>query len=171
MSRTRLVRTRLARLLLLLLPPVLMAASGCIIGVGDDQGDAGSDDALAMEEGTAVADSQDGGECFLPPHCDPLAPDCGENELCSTNLGTFDCTPLPEGIELAGEGEECGMSSCDAGLVCVATAVPGCNGGAGCCLPLCDLEQPQCPTGRVCVPFLSPGSTQCYEHVGVCEPA
>jgi hypothetical protein len=155
---------RLALSLSLLLPLSAFAASGCLIGVGDDEGDAGSDDALAMEEGTA-ADGTAGGECFAPPACDPLAPECGPDELCSESLGEFQCTPVPEGTELVGEGEPCGAASCDQGLVCVSY----CAGGAGCCLPLCDLEQPQCPMDRACLSLFAAGSTQCYAHVGVCE--
>jgi hypothetical protein len=152
---------------LLVLLPLLVP--GCLIG-DDGSGDSGSDDMLAMEEGTAATGSMDGGECFVAPHCDPLAPDCVDGEICSASQGSFDCTPVPEGTELANEGEECGAMSCGEGLVCVAVAVPGCEGGTGCCLPVCDLEQPQCPNGRVCTTFLSEGSTQCYAHVGVCEP-
>lgn len=158
------VRPRPSRSIALLL--LSLPVSGCVFG-GDDQGDEGSDDALAMEEGTAASGSLDGGECFVPPHCDPLSPACATNELCSANLGSFDCTPVPEGTELVGEGEPCGIASCQEGLVCAVT----CNGGAGCCVPLCDLEQPQCPMDRPCSPYYSEGSTQCYAHVGVCEPA
>ena len=94
-----------------------------------------------MDEGTAGSGSVDGGECFVPPHCDPLSPDCAPGELCSATQGSFDCTPVPEGTELVGEGEPCGNASCDQGLVCLSS----CNGGAGCCVPVCDVEQPQCP--------------------------
>jgi hypothetical protein len=155
------VRVRSLRLACSLLS---LAVSGCIFG-SDDQGDSGGDDRLAMDEGTANG-SADGGECFLSPHCDPIAPDCANGELCSANLGTFDCTPVPEGTELVGDGEECGNTSCEEGLVCVAS----CNGLSGCCMPLCDLEQPQCPADRTCVPYYAVGSTQCYAHVGVCAP-
>lgn len=161
MSPARLVLSLLSSLPLLAWGPL-----GCVIGVGDDQGDAGSDDALAMEEGTAVADGTAGAECFVPPACDPLAPDCPPGELCSESLGTFECTPVPEGTELVGEGEPCGATSCDQGLVCVSY----CAGGSGCCVPLCDLEQPQCPMDRPCINLFAEGSTQCFANVGVCEP-
>lgn len=141
-----------------------LVASGCVFG-SDDQGDEG-DDQLAMDEGSGTASVDEGGECFVPPHCDPLVPDCAPNELCSANLGSFDCTPVPEGTELLGDGEPCGNTSCQEGLTCVAS----CAGGNGCCLPLCDLEQPQCSMGRACVPYYPEGSTMCYAHVGVCEP-
>ena len=140
-----------------------LLGSGCIFG---DDGDEGSDDVLAMDEGSAGSGGVDGGECFVPPHCDPLSPSCAGTELCSANQGSFDCTPVPEGTELVGEGEDCGSASCDQGLVCV----PTCGGGAGCCVPLCDLEQPQCPMDRTCAPYYAEGSTQCYAHVGLCEP-
>jgi hypothetical protein len=155
-------RMRPSRLLPLLLS---LPLPGCILGVGNE--DTGNDDELAMDEGTAGTGSVDGGECFVPPHCDPLSPDCAPGELCSAIQGSFDCTPVPEGTELVGEGEPCGNASCDAGLVCVST----CNGGAGCCVLVCDLEQPQCPMDRPCTPYYAEGSTQCYAHVGVCEPA
>lgn len=141
-----------------------LAVTGCIFG-SDDQGDT-ADDMLAMDEGTAGSGGVDGGECFVPPHCDPLSPDCADGELCSASLGAFDCTPVPEGTELVGEGEPCGSASCDQGLVCALA----CGGGVDCCAPLCDLEQPQCPMGRACTPYYAEGSTQCYAHVGVCEP-
>ena len=143
-----------------------LAVTGCIFGSDDE--DTG-DDQLAMDEGTATAGPVDdeGGECFVTPNCDPISPSCEDGELCSANLGTFECTPVPEGTELVGEGEDCGNASCQEGLACVAA----CTGLGGCCLPLCDLEQPQCPGGRACTPYYSEGSTQCYAHVGVCEPA
>jgi hypothetical protein len=140
-----------------------LLAAGCVFG-SDDQGE-GNDDQLAMDEGTGTG-SIDDGECFVPPQCDPLVSDCDNGELCSANLGNFECTPVPEGTELLGEGEMCGAASCQEGLVCVAS----CSAGNGCCLPLCDLEQPQCPAGRACIPYYSVGSTVCYAHVGVCEP-
>lgn len=153
----------------LVFPLLLLPWSGCL--VGDDQGDAGSEDGPAMGEGTVAADGTTVEECFVPPHCDPLAPNCADDEICSANLGTFDCTVVPEGTELAGEGEECGAASCDAGLVCSPLAVPGCSGGVGCCLPLCDLQQPQCAMGSACVTYFAEGESQCYEDVGVCAPA
>jgi len=134
--------------------------SGCVIGGSDDAGNDGAD------AGGSGPEPEEESECYVPPTCDPLSPDCAPNELCSQDLGSFVCTPVPEGSELVGEGEPCGSASCDAGLLCVAS----CAGGAGCCLPLCDLEQPQCPMGRACVNVLPEGSTQCYAHVGVCEP-
>jgi hypothetical protein len=159
-----------ARLVLPLL--LLLPASGCLLG-GDDQGDAGSEEGLAMDEGnegTVAADGTTVEECFLPPHCDPLSPNCANGEICSANQGTFDCTVVPEGTELVGDGEECGAASCEEGLVCSAIPVPGCSGGVGCCVPLCDLEQPQCSAGMSCSAYYSEGSSQCYANVGVCTP-
>jgi hypothetical protein len=149
----------------LVLSLLAWAPSGCLL-VGDD-GDGGSDDAPVMEGGTVVADGTAGGECFTPPACDPLAPECAANELCSEDLGAFRCMPVPEGTALVGEGEPCGAASCAPGLVCVSY----CAGGAGCCLPLCDVEQPQCSMDRACLPLFTAGSTQCYAHVGVCVDA
>lgn len=155
----------LARAPALALVSALLASPGsaCVIIDGDDDGnDAATDDGPQME-----GDGDTGeGVCFTPPHCDPLSPSCGDGELCSGAQGTFDCTPVPEGSELVGEGEECGTASCQEGLVCV----PGMCGVLGCCVPLCDLEQPQCPDGRACIPYFSEGSSQCYAHVGACEP-
>lgn len=153
----------LVSLLLLLAWP----ATGCFTD-GNDQDDVSAGHSPMAEP--TEADSNDDGPCFEPPHCDPLSSECASGEICGANLGTFDCMVVPADTDLQGEGEECGTMSCNDGLVCVATAVPGCDGGQGCCLPLCDLEQPQCVGGRVCVPYYPEGSSQCYAHVGVCEP-
>jgi hypothetical protein len=160
-------RMSFARLLipLLLLP-------GCLIDVGDDQGDAGSDDALAMEEGNGATDSP-AGECFDPPHCNPLAPNCADSEICAANGSAFDCVPVPEEGAPAGAGEACTTGaglSCEAGLVCVPLDVPGCTGGTGCCLALCDIEQAQCPMAMVCSAYFESGGSQCHDDLGVCVP-
>ncbi|MCA9687925.1 MAG: hypothetical protein KC457_37550, partial [Myxococcales bacterium] len=44
--------------------------------------------------------------------------------------------------------ESCSFNDCASGLACrTVDTIPGCSDGwfGGCCLPICDLQQPQCP--------------------------
>ncbi len=71
--------------------------------------------------------------------CDPAAADaCGEELSCLPSSGTFVCYPAcdPAAADACGEG-----------LSCVAFAE-----GAGRCLEECELSDPVCPDGTVCVP-------------------
>ncbi|MCA9705416.1 MAG: hypothetical protein KDK70_06195 [Myxococcales bacterium] len=151
-----------ARSLLVLLLSSL-GLGGCIIITNDDDG---SGDTAAADEGTGIADDTGPSSCFDPPQCDPLASNCAQSK-CVPDGSTFACTPTMPGMEELGPGEPCsGSVSCQEGLLCL----PGggsCTGGQGCCVPLCDVSQPQCPSGTVCMPYFS-GTTLCYDDVGVC---
>lgn len=142
-----------------------LGGCGCLL-VGDDGGE--DDGPLAMDEGTAGGSA--GEVCLEPPHCDPLAPMCGDGELCAPDGTQFSCVLVPAETMLAGMHEACalGGQGCDQGLVCLQVTVSGCD-GPGCCIPLCDLEQPQCSGTDECMPFFT--ESVCYPEVGACAPA
>lgn len=140
---------------------------GCLI-IGDD-GDAGDDGTTSSATAGDLTGGATGGDCFSPPSCDPLAPSCADTDKCIPNDGGFTCVAVPPGTVEAGLGDPCsGALSCGAGLVCSAGTIPDCVGGEGCCVAVCDLGAPQCPTGQTCSPYASPGSSLCYEDVGLC---
>jgi hypothetical protein len=106
----------------------------------------------------------------LPP-CDPLAPTCAADEVCSalahssTSDIRFACQPLPP-FQPQPYGSACGgVQICDVGQTCVAAEhVPGCA-GVDCCTQLGDsLQMPTCPEAtQTCIPF--DGSTP---HPSLC---
>ncbi len=121
---------------------------------------------LGPSEAPSCADPLDGctasGNTVLPlclPQCDPIAQDCDQDESCipaPLNRGAFLCI-----LALAAYGETfqpCDTSyHCNAGLACFPpSAAVECDPMAsGCCLPFCDLDEPNtCPgQGQQCVPW------------------
>ena len=107
------------------------------------------------------------------PNCDPLNPDCQDNELCiPAYADEYGC--VYDGSDgLAPYGSVCQFqNSCNSGLYCIDGAgvpEPGCDASNGCCSPFCDLNAPNtCPgTGQECQPMFDPQPAG-YEHVGVC---
>ncbi len=78
--------------------------------------------------------------------CDLIAQDCEIGESCVPSESSTICVPV--GKDSNDMGESCAQSSeCVAGLICVESQ--GCmNGGAQCCLPLCDQNEE--PQTRIC---------------------
>lgn len=111
--------------------------------------------------------------CATP--CDPLAPACPPDDRClPVNLNgeaRFVCAPDALG-GAAAMYEPCdSWLACEVGLLCAAMAFapPECDPMAGCCLPFCDTQAPQCPGGTSCEPFFMPGEAQPgLETLGVC---
>ena len=89
--------------------------------------------------------------------CDPLAPVCGEGQECRERSRGFVCIDVgasPERGPLVCHEQICGPSeACDGNVRC----------GDGCCQPVCDLTNPQCPDGVSCVPW---GQSK---DIGVCD--
>ena len=94
------------------------------------------------------------------PHCDPIAQNCDPDESCipaPLNRDTFACI-----LALAAYGESfqpCDTSyHCNPGLACLdPSAAIECDPMAsGCCLPFCDLDDPNtCPgQGQQCIPLV-----------------
>jgi hypothetical protein len=108
------------------------------------------------------------------PDCDPFLQDCPGGDLCIPVADSFVCV-------FDGSGDEgqvfdpCEFPNmCDKGLICLNPgAASECDPNAvGCCLPLCDLSQPDpmCPgAGQNCVSLYEEGmEPPKFEHVGVC---
>ena len=104
--------------------------------------------------------------------CDPLAQDCGPDELCLPVDHAYVCA-----LDGSGDGGQlhapCDFfTSCDSGLICLApTAAAECDPQAnGCCEPYCDLGQPDaCPAaGQICRPVFDP-QPEAFPHVGYCS--
>lgn len=102
--------------------------------------------------------------------CDPLAPDCPEDQVCAWAGSGFLCVDS-EGTGLL--GEPCDqIADCGPGLICLTEEVlPACAGTA-CCVEFCNVDDPQpvCTLeGTACEPFYPPGEApEGYENVGVC---
>ena len=108
------------------------------------------------------------------PSCDPLLQNCMGNDLCLPN-------PDDEGfvcvLDASGETgvafDPCEYANaCDKGLVC---QDPGfateCDPAAlGCCLPYCDVTEPDCPgAGQDCIQWYDPGTAPPgLENLGLC---
>ena len=125
--------------------------------------------------------ANDGVLILCLPRCDPLLQDCSENEVCipvSPGDG-FACVLDASGGDGVA-GTPCRYAnSCNPGLLCrPGDLVPGCLQNGACCVPLCDLTDPNASQtcaaaytepGAECVPFFEMGTAPPeYEDVGVC---
>jgi hypothetical protein len=120
---------------------------------------------------------------FCTPTCDPLAPDCQAETMCTFYNNAFFCLGTFAGISLPGAGEPCGdFFMCATGAECVSAdlvAAPACAGEGVCCTDLCDLNAPNtCPgkdMGETCQPYFpepfdpvaKPWGVQ-YNKLGLC---
>lgn len=111
------------------------------------------------------------------PHCDPLAPACQADEVCildpDGDSAQFVCIH-----QAVGDGgaafQPCEfLNACGLGLACIEPdAAVECDESApGCCLPFCDLGQPDCAgEGAQCVAWFEPGQAPPgLADVGVCR--
>lgn len=106
------------------------------------------------------------------PSCDPVTQtDCAEGQGCYPVSDAFVCTADASGGD-GGLFDQCDfVNSCDPGTACVATTLSeAClQGSAGCCLPFCDVNTPDCPGELVCSPWFEEGSEPPgSEFVGLC---
>jgi hypothetical protein len=107
--------------------------------------------------------------------CDPLTQDCPGEDLCIPVGDSFVCVLDASGDE--GQAfDPCEFANaCDKGLLCLHPgAASECDPNAdGCCLPLCDLAQPDvmCPgVGQSCVSLYEEGMAPAkFADVGICS--
>lgn len=103
--------------------------------------------------------------------CDPLAPDCPENQGCYAEGDAFLCMPIP--FDPGDYLDDCTMiAQCNTNHLCIdGEAVTGCEADA-CCTPICNLEEmpDNCPEGSTgCVPYYEEGQApEGFEWVGFC---
>jgi hypothetical protein len=96
------------------------------------------------------------------PGCDPLQQNCSSGELCvpETMGDGFQCI-LDTSGDMGQQNDPCESSSaCNPGLVCLpSNYATECDPmAAGCCLPFCDLNMPDCTNqGSSCVGWYEPG--------------
>lgn len=99
--------------------------------------------------------------------CDPLIQDCGAGMACALVANYFECAP--EGTQSF--GENCtNPDDCQAGLVCGAFNLEGCNSGYGCCTAFCDPSEQACGGGMLCVSLFDGVPPPGVGPVGVCVP-
>ena len=112
------------------------------------------------------------GLCY--PGCDPLIQDCPPEDVCIPSGDLMVCVP-----DASGAGgqvfDPCEFANaCDAGLLCLnPSAAIECDANAGgCCMPFCDLSDPNvvCPgSGVSCVSLYEEGmAPPQYVEVGIC---
>lgn len=96
--------------------------------------------------------------------CDPLLQDCPEFFGCYAHGRDTYCEA--EGV--IDDGDACAFANdCLPGLMCVeGVAVPGCM-AENCCTPFCELSDPLCGGGRVCLEY-SDNPTPSNADLGVC---
>ncbi len=110
------------------------------------------------------------------PQCDPLVQDCDNGDLCvpDFNENGFVCV-LDASGGMSPYGAPCQYANgCNPGLMCIASdsvPEPECATAAGCCSPMCDLNEPNtCPgSGQECQALYQPGNAPPgFDHMGVC---
>lgn len=133
----------------------------------------GSENAPVCPDPTQVCQiSGDGVLSLCYPVCDPVTQaDCEEGQGCYPSDNTFVCVSDASG-EGGGPMRGCEfINACDPGTACVNPSLSeSCEpGSAGCCLPWCDLETPNCPGDMVCTPWFEDGQApKGQESVGLC---
>ena len=106
--------------------------------------------------------------------CNPLGQECADGDVCIPNNDIFICA-----FDASGEEgqvfDPCEfVNACDVGLLCVnSSAATECDANAGgCCLPICDLSDPNvaCPgVGQECLSLYGEGMAPPeYAKVGIC---
>ncbi len=98
--------------------------------------------------------------------CDPLEPNCAQDERCEPLAFFFQCLPGAgdnQLFESCGGGDECAP-----GLYCAPPSIAvECN--SECCNSLCELDIGQCPgMGQQCLPFYPPSAPPEYDNLGAC---
>jgi hypothetical protein len=117
----------------------------------------------------AMAEETEGGDSSSEPlsTCDPLIQNCGTGMACALVANYFECAP--EGSQ--GFGENCTHpDDCEAGLVCGAFNLEGCDSGFGCCTAFCDPAEQACGAGMLCVSLFDGAPPPGVGPVGVCVP-
>jgi hypothetical protein len=137
----------------------------------------GSEDAPeCAEPGDVCTIMNDGVLTLCRTQCDPLLENCNPGELCTPSgadaESTWTCGAKAEG-EYSVFSPCAYSNACDPGMLCWNPAfATECDQNAGCCLPLCDLSDPEtmCPgVGQQCIPFYAEGmAAPGYENVGLC---
>ena len=128
---------------------------------------------ICTDESTSCAMVNEGVLNICIPDCDPLAQDCLSNGLCIPFEDTFICVLEAQAVGLF---EHCAfVNGCQQGLLCSEPSwAAECHPEAeGCCLPMCDLDDPEvvCPgVGQSCVSIYAPEMVPPkYANVGVCR--
>lgn len=110
---------------------------------------------------------------FCVRKCDLLLQDCADDELCLPFAGGAECVPDASGD--AGQTFDfCKfVDECDKGLFCIepASAKECAVKDGGCCLPFCDLSDPDvvCPgAGQLCESIYDGMAPPDHVNVGVC---
>ena len=171
---------------------------GCLVV---DASTSGMDTCAAGAMCWDVDDNTLTGVCYAQCSGTPKAPSCPPGSACfSTNTGTINlCVATCDPLMSAQCDGVCVYDSVDKQFICLIDASGGtkvgdscefinaCPPGSmcgdpmrsekcdpqadGCCLALCDLNQPPgCPIGDLCEAFLG-GASPGYEDVGVCVTA
>jgi hypothetical protein len=132
----------------------------------------GSPDAPICPEGSKCTLTSSGVINLCLPTCEPLAQDCGQNNICIPVNDSYECVLDASGGQ-APYGTPCNyINSCNAGLICVDASLvpaPQCTQSSGCCSPMCSISAgAPCPgAGQSCEPVFNPQPPG-YEDVGVC---
>lgn len=134
----------------------------------------GSQAAPVCPEGFSCASTGNGVINLCLPSCDPLTQECPGDDLCIPVNDTFVCV-----FDASGEEgqlfDACEFANaCDKGLLCLnPSAAKECDPNAGgCCMPFCDLSDPNavCPgVGTSCLSLYGEGQAPPkFENVGIC---
>ena len=107
--------------------------------------------------------------------CNPLSPECFPDQGCYGGGNQFTCQRDVSG-DGGSPGDPCDfVNGCDPGNACLgAAAIPSCD-GSGCCVPYCDLSNPEAHAacaafdpGTSCLPWYGPYPPEGFETLGKC---
>ena len=130
------------------------------------------DPASCCPPGTECTISGDGVLILCLQACDPITQNCeSSGQVCYPVGDSFQCAPDVSG-DMGAVGDPCEfINACDPGTHCGNPAVyPGCDPMAGgCCIPFCELDNPDCVAGTECEPWYDPMDVPPgYENLGAC---
>ncbi|MEZ4453963.1 MAG: ribulose phosphate epimerase [Nannocystaceae bacterium] len=131
-----------------------------------------ADAASCCGPGTACTIANMGSLILCLQTCDPLIQNCeNPKDVCYPVNDTFQCAPDVSG-DMGAIGDPCEfINVCDPGTFCGNPgAYPGCDpNAAGCCIPFCDLDAPDCVAMTECTAWYDPMDVPPgYESLGAC---
>jgi len=120
--------------------------------------------------------SGDGALTPCLPNCDPIEQDCTEGHACYPLNDTFTCAADASG-DAGMPGDTCQfINACDPATACLPSELISDCAGSSCCVPLCDLSDPNASATcaafdpiTTCTPWYAEDEAPTgYENVGLC---
>ena len=103
--------------------------------------------------------------------CFPADSACKPGYECMEYRWGFFCFPDRKGLDTPAGGSCLISADCAPGLFCGGPSTyPGCPlGEPGCCIPFCDLSDPECAEMTECTPYFPGPAPDGFENLGACR--